>query len=78
VVDIIIFLRELCVFYLFIMFRIILSNFLRRHNSTIRCYDVVLLFSGRHVAPHGHIIVDQSLIALLNAACLAEKQQIPI
>ena len=35
---------ELCVFYLFIMFRIIFSNFLRRHNSTIRCYDVVLLF----------------------------------
>jgi hypothetical protein len=33
----------LCIF-LFIMFRIIFSNFLRRHNNTIRCYDV-LLFS---------------------------------
>ena len=26
------------------MFRIIFSIFLRHHNSTIRCYDVVLLF----------------------------------
>ena len=36
----------------------------------------------RHVAPLGHIILgfraNQSLLFLLNAACLAEKQQIPI
>ena len=36
--------------------------------------------AGRHVAPLGHIILisSQSLLFLLNAACLAEKQQIPI
>ena len=36
--------------------------------------------AGRHVAPLGHIILIsiQSLLFLLNAACLAEKQQIPI
>ena len=36
--------------------------------------------AGRHVAPLGHIILisNQSLLFLLNAACLAEKQQIPI
>jgi hypothetical protein len=36
---------------------------------------------GRHVAPLGHIILiraNQSLLFLLNAVCLAEKQQIPI
>ena len=36
---------------------------------------------GRHVAPLGHIILipNQPVFAfLLNAACLAEKQQIPI
>ena len=36
---------------------------------------------GRHVAPLGHIILIPSqpvLPFLLNAACLAEKQQIPI
>jgi len=35
----------------------------------------------RHVAPLGHIILiptNQSLLFLLNAECLAEKQQIPI
>jgi hypothetical protein len=26
------------------MFKIIFSIFLRRHNSTIRCYDVLLFF----------------------------------
>jgi hypothetical protein len=38
--------------------------------------------AGRHVAPLGHIILirraNQSLLFLLNAACLAEKQQLPI
>jgi hypothetical protein len=40
--------------------------------------------AGRHVAPLGHIIlissqpVFDSLLFLLNAACSAEKQQIPI
>jgi len=37
--------------------------------------------STRHVAPLGHIILNQSptsLVILLNAAWLAEKQQIPI
>ena len=36
---------------------------------------------GRHVAPLGHIILipNQPLFAfLLNTACLAEKQEIPI
>ena len=38
---------------------------------------------GRQVAPlrHHHILIaitNQSLLFLLNAACLAEKQQIPI
>jgi hypothetical protein len=36
---------------------------------------------GRRVAPLGHIIlipIQQSLLFLLNDACLAEKQQIPI
>jgi hypothetical protein len=36
---------------------------------------------GRHVAPLWHIILiraNQSLLFLLNAVCLAEKQQIPI
>ena len=32
----------------------------------------------RHVAPHGYIILIQSLLFLLIAMCLAEKQQIPI
>ena len=37
--------------------------------------------ADRHVAPLGHIILipsHQYLLFLLNAACLAEKQQIPI
>jgi hypothetical protein len=37
--------------------------------------------AGKHVAPLGHIILvraNQSLLLLLNAACVAEKQQIPI
>jgi hypothetical protein len=36
--------------------------------------------AGRHVASLGHIILipSQSLLLLLNAACLAEKQQKPI
>ena len=37
--------------------------------------------TGRHVAPLGHIIriqANQFLLFLLNATCLAEKQQIPI
>jgi hypothetical protein len=36
--------------------------------------------AGRHVAPLRHIILipSQSLLFLLNAACLVEKQQIPI
>jgi hypothetical protein len=37
--------------------------------------------ADRHVASLGHIILiraNQSLLFLLNAACLAEKQQIPI
>jgi len=33
--------------------------------------------AGRHVAPLGHIILIPSQ-PLLNAVCLAEKQQIPI
>jgi hypothetical protein len=32
----------------------------------------------RHVAPLGRFRATQSLLFLLNAACLAEKQQIPI
>ena len=38
-------------------------------------------FAGRHVTLLGHISwfrANQSLIFLLNAACLIEKQQIPI
>ena len=37
-------------------------------------------YADRHVVPLGHIILipSQSLLLLLNAACLAEKQQIPI
>ena len=37
-------------------------------------------FAGRHVAPLEHIILipSQPVFALLNAECLAEKQQIPI
>jgi hypothetical protein len=36
--------------------------------------------AGRHVTPLGHTILiqSQSLLFLLKAACLAEKQQIPI
>jgi hypothetical protein len=37
--------------------------------------------TGRHVAPLGYIIriqANQFLLFLLNATCLAEKQQIPI
>ena len=35
--------------------------------------------AGRHVAPLGHIILVLSQpVFLRNAACLAEKQQIPI
>jgi hypothetical protein len=37
--------------------------------------------AGRHVAPLGHIILIPSepvFALLLNAACLAEKQQLPI
>ena len=39
------------------------------------------LSAGRHVALYGHIILippNQSLPFLLNAACLAEKQQKPM
>ena len=38
--------------------------------------------AGRYVAPLGHFIfwflANQSSLFLINAACLAEKQQIPI
>jgi hypothetical protein len=33
---------------------------------------------GKHVAPLGHIILIPIFALLLNAACLAEKHQIPI
>jgi hypothetical protein len=36
------------------------------------------LFADRHVAPLFWFRVKQSLLILLDAACLAEKQQIPI
>ena len=32
-------------------------------------------FADRHIAPHGHILLDQPLLSLFNAACSAEKQQ---
>ena len=35
-------------------------------------------FTGRHVTPLGHIIPNLNKLLLLNAACLPEKQQIPI
>jgi len=35
-------------------------------------------FAGRHMAPIGHIILNQTLFLLLNAVCLVEKQQISI
>jgi hypothetical protein len=53
---------------------------LGKHPFVVCASSLKQQSAGRHVAPLGHIILisNQSLLFLLNAACLAEKQQIPI
>jgi hypothetical protein len=52
-----------------------------RHRRDSSTFQLKQQSAGRQVAPLGHIILIPSqplLLFLLNTACLAEKQQIPI
>jgi hypothetical protein len=57
-------------------------RFVLAQHAELDFYSASLLkqqYVGRHVAPFEHIILIPSQpVFLLNAACLAEKQQIPI